>query len=126
MEFFITAPFLSAFQQGVGMTRRHGTCTLVGLPPGEFPLPVFDVVAKRITVRGSFCRYTCGYARSPGACFKPTASPRIPRPQPLNKINEVFDRLRHGKVQGRIVLDFEPELVGAGTGKVATSKTVSH
>ena len=50
----ITAPSLSAFRQGVGMTRKHGTCVLVGLPPGEFPLPLFEVVANCITVRGSF------------------------------------------------------------------------
>jgi alcohol dehydrogenase, propanol-preferring len=36
----ITAPSVSAFQQGIGMTRRHGTCVLVGLPPGDFPLPI--------------------------------------------------------------------------------------
>src|ERR1700733_14530494 len=50
----ITAPSLPAFKQGVGMTRKRGTCVLVGLPPGEFPLPLFDVVANCITVRGSF------------------------------------------------------------------------
>ncbi|WP_310388493.1 zinc-dependent alcohol dehydrogenase, partial [Roseateles sp.] len=33
----ITAPSLPAFKQGVGMTRKHGCCVLVGLPPGEFP-----------------------------------------------------------------------------------------
>jgi propanol-preferring alcohol dehydrogenase len=27
--------------------------SLVGLPPGDFPTPIFDVVLKRITVRGS-------------------------------------------------------------------------
>ena len=35
------------------MVRRKGTVSLVGLPPGEFPTPIFDVVLKRITVRGS-------------------------------------------------------------------------
>jgi propanol-preferring alcohol dehydrogenase len=32
----ITAPSLGAFKQGVAMTRKRGTCVLVGLPPGEF------------------------------------------------------------------------------------------
>jgi hypothetical protein len=50
----ITAPSLIAFKQGVGMTRKRGTCVLVGLPPGEFPVPLFDVVANCITLRGSF------------------------------------------------------------------------
>ena len=50
----ITAPSLIAFKQGIGMTRKHGTCVLVGLPSGEFPIPLFDVVANCITIRGSF------------------------------------------------------------------------
>jgi propanol-preferring alcohol dehydrogenase len=36
------------------MTPKRGTCVLVGLPPGEFPVPLFDVVANCITIRGSF------------------------------------------------------------------------
>lgn len=31
----VTAPSLGAFKQGVGMTRKPGTCALVGLPPGD-------------------------------------------------------------------------------------------
>lgn len=37
---------------GIGMTRKHGTCVLVGISPGEFPTPLFDVVANCITIRG--------------------------------------------------------------------------
>ena len=36
------------------MTRKRGTCVLVGLPPGNFPVPLFEVVANCITIRGSF------------------------------------------------------------------------
>ena len=50
----ITAPSLPAFKQGVAMTRKHGICVLEGLPPGEFPLEIFDLVAGCVTVRGSF------------------------------------------------------------------------
>ena len=32
----ITAPSLIAFNQGVAMTRKRGTCVLVGLPPASF------------------------------------------------------------------------------------------
>lgn len=52
----ITASSLPAFKQGVGMTRRTGTCVLVGLPPGDFPVPLFDVVAECITIRGVCAR----------------------------------------------------------------------
>jgi hypothetical protein len=53
MVFLLGRPSLNAFKQGVGMTRKRGTCVPVGLPPGEFPVPLFDVVANCITIRGS-------------------------------------------------------------------------
>jgi alcohol dehydrogenase, propanol-preferring len=107
----ITAPSLSAFRQGVGMTRRRGTCVCVGLPPGEFPLPIFDVVLKRITVRGSLVgtRADMQEALSLAASFGIAADIEM---QPLEKIDEVFDRLRNGQVQGRVVLDLQHELLG--------------
>jgi alcohol dehydrogenase, propanol-preferring len=45
---------LDSLKQGIGMTRKRGTCVLVGLPSGEFPVPLFDVVVNCITIRGSF------------------------------------------------------------------------
>ncbi len=48
----VTAVSPKAFEQAFGMLRSHGTMSLVGLPPGMMSLPIFDVVLKRITVRG--------------------------------------------------------------------------
>ena len=53
-----------AFLADVARARSQGFCetaaladrfthSTVGLPPGEFPTPIFDVVLKRITMRGS-------------------------------------------------------------------------
>jgi propanol-preferring alcohol dehydrogenase len=101
----ITAPSLPAFKQGVEMTRKTGTCVLVGLPPGEFPVPLFDVVANCITIRGSFVgnREDMAEALDFAARGKVTADIEL---QPLNAINDVFSRLAKGKVAGRVVLDF--------------------
>src|SRR5678809_848584 len=49
----VTAVSTVAFKQAFGMLRRSGTCVLVGLPPGEFPISIFDVVLNRYTIRGS-------------------------------------------------------------------------
>jgi alcohol dehydrogenase, propanol-preferring len=49
----VTAVSRSAFQQAVSMLRRGGTCVLIGLPPGDFPVSIFDVVLNRFTLRGS-------------------------------------------------------------------------
>lgn len=101
----ITAPSLRAFKQGVAMTRKRGTCVLVGLPPGEFPVPLFDVVANCITVRGSFVgtRQDMAEALSFAAEGKVKADIEV---QPLSSINAVLDRLEHGDVAARVVLDF--------------------
>src|SRR5437762_656788 len=42
----VTAVSTIAFKQAIGMLRRGGTCVLNGLPPGEFPVSIFDVVLK--------------------------------------------------------------------------------
>ena len=101
----ITAPSLPAFKQGVGMTRKHGTCVLVGIPPGDFPTPLFDVVANCITIRGSFVgnRRDMAEALAFGAEGKVKADIEL---QPLSAINEVFERLAKGEVPSRVVLDF--------------------
>jgi len=101
----ITAPSLPAFKQGVGMTRKFGTCVLVGLPPGEFPLPIFDVVANCLTIRGSFVgtRQDLAEALAFAANGKVKADIDL---QPLSAINEVFKRLERGEVPSRIVLEF--------------------
>jgi alcohol dehydrogenase, propanol-preferring len=105
----ITAPSLGAFKQGVGMTRKRGTCVLVGIPPGEFPVPLFEVVANCITIRGSFVgtREDMAEALAFAVDGKVKADIEL---QPLSAINQVFDRLQHGDVASRVVLDFVPEL----------------
>jgi len=101
----ITAPSLSAFTQDLGMTRKRGTCVLVGIPPGEFPTPLFDVVANCITIRGSFVgtRGDMAEALAFAAEGKVKADIEL---QPLTAINEVLARLEHGDVPSRVVIDF--------------------
>ena len=101
----ITAPSLAAFKQGVAMTRKRGTCVLTGLPPGEFPFPLFDVVVNCITVRGSFVgtRQDMAEALAFAAEGKVKADIEL---QPLSAVNQVLDRLERGEVAARVVLDF--------------------
>jgi propanol-preferring alcohol dehydrogenase len=87
------------------MTRKRGTCVLVGLPPGDFPLPLFDVVANCITVRGSFVGTREDMAETLAFAAQGKVKADIEL-QPLSAINSIFDRLEHGAVAGRVVLDF--------------------
>ena len=101
----ITAPSIAAFHQGIAMARKRGTCALVGLPKGDFPVPLFDVVANCITIRGSFVgnREDMAEALAFAAAGKVKAEIEL---QPLTAINDVFDRLEQGKVAARVVIDF--------------------
>jgi len=99
----VTAVSLPAFKQAIGMLRRGGTCVLNGLPPGEFPVSVFDMVLNGYTLRGSIVgtRVDLEEALAFAADGKVKATIEM---QPLEAINDVFNRLRKGKVNGRIVL----------------------
>ena len=101
----ITAPSLVAFKQGIGMVRRRGTCVLVGLPPGDFPVPLFDVVANCITIRGSFVGTREDMAESLDFAVKGKVKADIEL-QPLSAINDIFKRLEHGDVPARVVIDY--------------------
>jgi propanol-preferring alcohol dehydrogenase len=99
----VTAVSPKAFGQAIGMLRRGGTCALVGLPPGDFPAPIFDVVLKRLTVRGSIV----GTRKDLQEAIEFAARDRVAatvETQPLEAINTVFGRLKEGAVQGRVVL----------------------
>jgi propanol-preferring alcohol dehydrogenase len=102
----ITAPSLIAFQQGVSMTRKRGTCVLVGLPPGDFPVPLFDVVANCITIRGSFVGTREDMAETLDFAVRGVVKADIEL-QPLSAINDVFERLKQGKVAARVVIDYK-------------------
>lgn len=99
----VTAVSRPAFAQGIAMLRRGGTCVLVGLPPGDFPLSIFDVVFRCITVRGSLVgtRADMNEALAFAADGKVRAQIETVR---LEDVNDVLQRLRDGKVNGRVVL----------------------
>jgi propanol-preferring alcohol dehydrogenase len=119
----ITAPSLGAFKQGVAMTRKRGTCVLVGLPPGDFPVPLFDVVANCITIRGSFVGNREDMAETLAFAAEGRVKADIEL-EPLSAINSIFSRLKQGKVAGRVVLDFTAAEPGAKATKIQTRQPV--
>jgi propanol-preferring alcohol dehydrogenase len=101
----VTAVSLKAFEQAMGMVDRGGTVSLNGLPPGDFPLSVFNTVLNGITVRGSIVgtRLDLQEALDFAAQGKVKATVTTDR---LENINDIFERMRHGEIEGRVVLDF--------------------
>ena len=101
----VTAVSPSAFSQALHMARRKGTVALVGLPPGEFSTPIFDVVLKRITVRGSIVGTRRDLDEAIAFAAEGKVKAEITK-APLSDINAIFAGLKAGKIEGRMVLDF--------------------
>ena len=100
----VTAVSPIAFKQAVGMLRRHGTCVLVGLPPGDFQVSIFDVVLNRYTLRGSIVGTRQDLQEALAFAAQGKVKATIEQ-QPLESINAVFARLKEGKINGRVVLN---------------------
>ncbi|MFA6059062.1 MAG: alcohol dehydrogenase AdhP [Taibaiella sp.] len=99
----VTAVSPIAFKQGLSTLRRKGTISLNGLPPGSFDLPIFDTVLNRYTVRGSIVgtRKDMQEAIAFAVEGKVKATIHIAK---LEDINSVFDQMKKGEIEGRIVL----------------------
>ena len=104
----VTAVSRTAFSQALGMLHKRGTMSLVGLPPGEFGLPIFDVVLNAKTVRGSIVgtrmdlQEALAFAGE-GKVHTVYSEDRI------ENINPIFDRMRKGEIEGRVVLRLTDE-----------------
>jgi len=98
-----SAAACSAFAQALGMVRRGGTVALNGLPPGDFPLPIFSTVLNGITVRGSIVGTRRDLQESLDFAAQGSVRAHIHRDR-LENINKVLGQLREGTVDGRVVL----------------------
>ena len=99
----VTAVSPVAFRQAVGMLRAGGTAVFVGLPPGELPAPIFDVVLKRLTLRGSIVGTRLDLAEAFDLALVARIRPAVEH-RGLASVNQVFASMKEGAVHGRIVL----------------------
>lgn len=101
----VTAVSPAAFAQAIGMVRRGGTVTFTGLPPGEFPTPIFDTVLKGLTLRGSIVGTRQDMVEALDFYSRGSIHPTV-HARRIEDINDVFDELDRGMIDGRVVLDF--------------------
>ncbi|WP_144450271.1 alcohol dehydrogenase AdhP [Halalkalibacter nanhaiisediminis] len=92
-----------AFEQAYQSVKRGGTLVVVGLPNADLPIPIFNTVLNGVTVRGSIVGTRKDMqealdfaAQGKVKCMIETAS--------LEDVNEVFERMENGQINGRIVL----------------------
>jgi propanol-preferring alcohol dehydrogenase len=101
----VTAVSSTAFEQALSMLRRGGTLVCNGLPTGDFPVSIFDTVLNGITIRGSIVGTRLDLQESLYLAANGKVKATVAA-EPLENINDIFDRMRDGKIEGRIVIDY--------------------
>ncbi|MGO1961452.1 MAG: alcohol dehydrogenase AdhP [Yaniella sp.] len=101
----VTAVHEQAFGQAIGMSRRGGTIVFNGLPPGKFDVSVFDVVLNGLTVRGSIVGTRQDMIEALEFHAAGKIQPTYHR-RPLEDLNDVFEEMRGGKIDGRVVIEY--------------------
>jgi len=99
----VTAVSRSAFSQAIGMLHKRGTMSLVGLPPGNFDMPIFDVVLNAKTVRGSIV----GTRKDLQEALEFAGEGKVAAHYSMDKldnINAIFAQMKAGKIDGRVVV----------------------
>lgn len=99
----VTAVHPQAFGQALGVARRGATIVFNGLPPGDFPADIFDIVLRAITIRGSIVGTRQDMIEAlefyADGAIKPTVAEET-----LDDINDIFERMERGAIDGRIVM----------------------
>lgn len=99
----ITAVSPIAFNQGLQTMRRKGTMVLNGLPPGTFDLSIFDTVLNGTTIRGSIVGTRKDMIEAIEFAVDGKVKANVTAAK-LEDVNDVFEQMKKGEIDGRIVL----------------------
>lgn len=99
----ITAVSPIAFNQGLQTMRRKGTMVLNGLPPGTFDLSIFDTVLNGTTIRGSIVGTRKDMIEAIEFAVDGKVKANVTSAK-LEDVNDVFEQMKKGEIDGRIVL----------------------
>jgi propanol-preferring alcohol dehydrogenase len=102
----VTAVSRPAFAQALGMLHKRGTMSLVGLPPGSFDLPIFDVVLNAKTVRGSIVGTRKDLEEAIAFAGDGKAKAHFSTDR-LENVNQIFSAMKAGKIEGRVVMQMQ-------------------
>jgi len=100
----VTAVSPIAFKQGLETLRRKGTMVLNGLPPGNFDLSIFDTVLNRITIRGSIVGTRKDLQEAIQFAVEGKVKATVTSAK-LEDVNDVFEKMKKGQIEGRVVLE---------------------
>jgi hypothetical protein len=97
---------MDAYEQAMEYIRPGGCVCAVGLPPGELKINVFDKVVQR----KNFVTSYVGSRADAVEALQIVAEGHVSQPivvEPLDNIQDIYDRMAAGKILGRVVVDCE-------------------
>lgn len=92
-----------AFEQAYQSVKRGGSLVVVGLPHADLPIPIFNTVLNGVTVKGSIVGTRKDMQEAIDFAVRGKVRAII-ETAPMEEINEVFDRMVKGEINGRVVL----------------------
>ena len=98
-----TAVSAKSFRSAFDALKPHGRLVLVGLPPEELPIPIFELVLKGISVIGSIVGTRKDLQETLDLAARGLVTCDF-KPARLEDINDVFDEMKAGTIKGRVVL----------------------
>lgn len=101
-----TAVSKAAFEESYRAVRRGGSFVLVGLPPEEMPIPIFDTVLNGVKIIGSIV----GTRKDLQECLQFAAEGKVKAiidVKSMNDINEIFADMEKGEITGRVVMSMD-------------------
>lgn len=101
----VTAVHPSAFEQAIGMARRGATIVFNGLPPGNFPAPIFDIVLRGLTIRGSIVGTRQDLLESIDFYTRGEVRPKVASRR-LDEINTILNEMENGQITGRVAIQY--------------------
>ncbi len=103
----VTAVSAKAFEQSVGVLRNGGSVSWIGLPGGkqdEIRMSISAVVNVEATIRGSNVGTRQDLQEAVDFAANGLVRAHTTK-EPLENINDIFARMKAGKITGRVVLD---------------------
>lgn len=102
----VTAVATAAFNSAVNAVRAGGTVVAVGLPPESMDLSIPRLVLDGIRLVGSLVGTREDLKEAFEFAKEGKVVPKV-QMRRLEEINEIFDEMEQGKIQGRMVIDLK-------------------
>jgi propanol-preferring alcohol dehydrogenase len=102
----VAAVATQAFEQSIGMLRAGGTVVFLGLPGGkadELRASIAQISGRELSVRGSSVGTRLDLEEAVAFALRGEVTAKI-ETAPLSAANAVLNRMRRGKIVGRVVL----------------------